>query len=247
MVLLFIECRSFRCLLRTALWTQQVGKFCQHEASTTGTACSSRPPVQVAPKCAFAVVLCWVCKNTLPRQMQANDFAFYPASCRQAETGHSSHTAQHAHNMKFFFLCALCLSLGSAAIPGTTSKINAVSKDGNGKEHVFYLLPNGTAKTDKAHTYSIGPKMSSTACSPLLHCCMKAFLKVYKHFEDTCACMSKSSKARWHRAPCLPLNSFDYKLYSHFLNQLKEGAASRGAGDAYSSYAYYPKGCAASG
>ena len=37
--------------------------------------------------------------------------------------------------------------------------------------------------------------------------------------------------------------SFDYKLYAHFLNQLKEGAAARKGHDAYSSYAYYPKGC----
>jgi len=45
-----------------------------------------------------------------------------------------------------------------------------------------------------------------------------AFLAVYKHFEDT----------------------FDYKTYRHFLAQ-GEGA-SRRAADAYSSYAYYPKG-----
>ena len=83
--------------------------------------------------------------------------------------------------MKVFFLCALCLSLGSAAVPGTTIETNAVSKEGNGKEHIFYLLPNGTAKIDKAHTYCIDPNVSSA----LLHCCMKAFLKVYKHFEDT--------------------------------------------------------------
>jgi len=61
---------------------------------------------------------------------------------------------------------------------------------------MLYLFTNGSAKTNKA------------------------FLSVYKHFEDT----------------------FDYKLYSHFLSELHRGQGMRREHDAYSSYAYYPKG-----
>jgi hypothetical protein len=35
---------------------------------------------------------------------------------------------------------------------------------------------------------------------------------------------------------------FDYKVYGHFLNELKKGKAARREHDAYSSYSYYPKG-----
>lgn len=48
----------------------------------------------------------------------------------------------------------------------------------------------------------------------------KAFLSTYQHFEDT----------------------FDFKLYSHFLNEVKHSGSDRRSSDAYSSYAYYPKG-----
>jgi len=48
----------------------------------------------------------------------------------------------------------------------------------------------------------------------------KAFQRVYNHFEET----------------------FDYKLYSHFLSELEKGKASRRQRDAYSSFSYYPKG-----
>lgn len=48
----------------------------------------------------------------------------------------------------------------------------------------------------------------------------RAFLAVYKHLED----------------------GFDYKLYSKFLNDLKKGTAAAGDRDAYSRFAYYPKG-----
>jgi len=74
-----------------------------------------------------------------------------------------------------------------------TSGSKSVSPDSS---DVIYLFQNGTAETNKA------------------------FLKVYKHFEDT----------------------FDYKLYGHFLSELKKGKAARREHDAYSSYSYYPKG-----
>jgi len=61
---------------------------------------------------------------------------------------------------------------------------------------VVYLFANGTAEANKA------------------------FLSVYKHFEDT----------------------FDYKLYDHFLSELRKGEKSMRERDAYSSYSYYPKG-----
>ena len=41
----------------------------------------------------------------------------------------------------------------------------------------------------------------------------------------------------------LSRNRFDYKLYGHFLSELKKGKAARREHDAYSSYSYYPKGC----
>lgn len=47
----------------------------------------------------------------------------------------------------------------------------------------------------------------------------RLFLSVYKHFEDT----------------------FDHKLYAHFLKEATKGS-SRQAGDAYSTFAYYPQG-----
>jgi hypothetical protein len=48
----------------------------------------------------------------------------------------------------------------------------------------------------------------------------KAFLKLYQHFNDT----------------------FDFKLYGHFLDQLKQGVNARNQRDAYSSFTYYAKG-----
>jgi hypothetical protein len=48
----------------------------------------------------------------------------------------------------------------------------------------------------------------------------KAFLKLYQHFNDT----------------------FDFKLYGHFLDQLKQGVVARNQRDAYSSFTYYAKG-----
>jgi len=48
----------------------------------------------------------------------------------------------------------------------------------------------------------------------------KAFSKLYKHFEDT----------------------FDFKLYSHFLSELKRGAATAHQPDAYSTFEHYVKG-----
>ena len=35
---------------------------------------------------------------------------------------------------------------------------------------------------------------------------------------------------------------FDFKLYSHFLNELKRGTAADRERDAYSAFAYYAKG-----
>jgi hypothetical protein len=40
----------------------------------------------------------------------------------------------------------------------------------------------------------------------------------------------------------LLIGRFDHKLYAHFLNEATKGS-SRRAGDAYSTYAYYPQGC----
>lgn len=48
----------------------------------------------------------------------------------------------------------------------------------------------------------------------------QAFLKAYSHFENT----------------------FDFKLYAHFLNEAKKVTSAREGGDAYDGYAYYPKG-----
>jgi len=92
-----------------------------------------------------------------------------------------------------FFVLLFCAVRGE---PLGGKEATAGSGSHVNKSNVLYLFANGSVDTDKA------------------------FLTVYKHFEDT----------------------FDYKLYAHFLNELKKGEHVRHDRDAYSTYAFYPRG-----
>ena len=128
----------------------------------------------------------------------------------------------------------------SHSLPGLTVNLSgSLASESANKGRVWYLLPNGTAQIEKACAFI--SRREGTFLASLQALAREAFLRVYRHFEDTCAnprfilCSVSGIFAAL-------AYSFDFKLYSHFLGELERGAATRRERDAYTSFAYYPKG-----
>lgn len=119
----------------------------------------------------------------------------------------------------------------ASGLPSGSSQL-----EGNGT--VWYLLPNGSAATDAVRILQ-----------RLVHGVLDVALPTLRRFS---MCTGTSmTRAAWvhtadmqHKRPWCAYCSFDYKLYNHFLT-LGEGAQREG--DAYSSYAYQPRGSEAFG
>ena len=109
--------------------------------------------------------------------------------------------------------------------------------EGNGS--VWYLLPSGTAATDAVRI---------SLC--LMHAGALDMSVPMLRRSSMCTSTSMTRVARVRTPGMQPKHpwcahcSFDYKLYNHFLT-LGEGAQRES--DAYSSYAYHPKGSEALG
>jgi len=100
---------------------------------------------------------------------------------------------------------------------------------------VVYLFANGTAEANKVR--------ANIWCGVAF--CMQVVDRLSCRYTSTLKTRAPTilSCQAIYRVDALPCRSFDYKLYDHFLSELRKGEKSMRERDAYSSYSYYPKGC----